>query len=66
MYLGSVFGLTLNLIHLARGREWVSRLFARVGEVRVLPESQLDAFLALTSSGPAFVAVVAEVVAARL
>jgi pyrroline-5-carboxylate reductase len=44
-------------------REWVSRLFARVGEVRVLPESQLDAFLALTSSGPAFVALVAEAMA---
>ena len=28
-----------------------------------LPESQLDAFLALTSSGPAFVAVVAEALA---
>jgi pyrroline-5-carboxylate reductase len=41
----------------------VSRLFARVGEVRVLPESQLDAFLALTSSGPAFVALVAEAMA---
>jgi pyrroline-5-carboxylate reductase len=44
-------------------REWVSRLFARVGEVRELPESQLDAFLALTSSGPAFVALVAEAMA---
>lgn len=41
-------------------RQWVSRLFARVGEVWELPEHQLDAFLALTSSGPAFVALVAE------
>ena len=41
-------------------RQWVHRLFARVGEVWELPESQLDAFLALTSSGPAFVALVAE------
>jgi pyrroline-5-carboxylate reductase len=34
-----------------------------VGEVVELPESQLDAFLALTSSGPAFVALVAEAMA---
>ena len=44
-------------------REWVRGLFARVGEVVELPEGQLDAFLALTSSGPAFVALVAEALA---
>jgi pyrroline-5-carboxylate reductase len=44
-------------------QEWVRSLFARVGEVLVLPEPQLDAFLALTSSGPAFVALVAEAMA---
>jgi pyrroline-5-carboxylate reductase len=44
-------------------REWVRGLFARVGEVVELPEAQLDAFLALTSSGPAFVALVAEALA---
>jgi len=44
-------------------REWVRGLFARVGEVLELPEGQLDAFLALTSSGPAFVALVAEALA---
>jgi pyrroline-5-carboxylate reductase len=44
-------------------REWVRQLFALVGEVAELPESQLDAFLALTSSGPAFVALVAEAMA---
>jgi len=38
-------------------------LFAQVGEVLELPETQLDAFLALTSSGPAFVALVAEAMA---
>ncbi|WP_038553614.1 pyrroline-5-carboxylate reductase [Synechococcus sp. KORDI-52] len=38
----------------------VQSLFAAVGEVLELPESQLPAFLALTSSGPAFVALVAE------
>jgi pyrroline-5-carboxylate reductase len=41
----------------------VQQLFAQVGEVLELPESQLDAFLALTSSGPAFVALVAEAMA---
>jgi pyrroline-5-carboxylate reductase len=44
-------------------RHWVCRLFSRVGEVLELPEAQLDAFLALTSSGPAFVALVAEAMA---
>jgi len=44
-------------------RQWVCRLFSRVGEVLELPEAQLDAFLALTSSGPAFVALVAEAMA---
>ena len=47
----------------ASRQEWVRGLFARVGEVVELPESQLDAFLALTSSGPAFVALVAEAMA---
>jgi pyrroline-5-carboxylate reductase len=44
-------------------RQWVRQLFVQVGEVHELPEPQLDAFLALTSSGPAFVAVVAEALA---
>ena len=44
-------------------RVWVEQLFAQVGEVLELPETQLDAFLALTSSGPAFVALVAEAMA---
>ncbi|MFN7230129.1 MAG: pyrroline-5-carboxylate reductase [Synechococcaceae cyanobacterium] len=44
-------------------REWLGCLFAQVGEVLELPETQLDAFLALTSSGPAFVALVAEAMA---
>ncbi len=44
-------------------RAWVRQLFALVGEVAELPEPQLDAFLALTSSGPAFVALVAEAMA---
>ena len=38
-------------------------LFRTVGEVLELPEAKLDAFLALTSSGPAFIAVVAEAMA---
>lgn len=44
-------------------RQWVNDLFARVGEVMELPEGQLDAFLALTSSGPAFLALIAEAMA---
>lgn len=47
----------------AAQRQWVHALFARVGEVLELPEGQLDAFLALTSSGPAFVALLAEAMA---
>ena len=43
--------------------DYLRLLFARVGEVLELPETQLDAFLALTSSGPAFVALVAEAMA---
>jgi pyrroline-5-carboxylate reductase len=46
-----------------QAREAVLSLFSRVGEVMELPEGQLDAFLALTSSGPAFVALVAEAMA---
>jgi len=41
-------------------REEVRQLFAQVGDVLDLPEPQLDPFLALTSSGPAFLALVAE------
>jgi len=44
----------------AEQRAWLEQLFSRVGAVWALPEPQLDAFLALTSSGPAFVALVAE------
>ena len=44
-------------------RTRVRHLFASVSEVLELPESKLDAFLALTSSGPAFVAIVAEAMA---
>lgn len=42
---------------------WVADLFRRVGEVHPLPEAQLDPFLALTSSGPAFAALVCEALA---
>jgi pyrroline-5-carboxylate reductase len=47
----------------AAERNWVRELFGQVGEVHELAETQLDAFLALTSSGPAFVALVAEALA---
>lgn len=43
--------------------DWVADLFRRVGEVHQLPEPQLDAFLALTSSGPAFAALICEALA---
>lgn len=42
---------------------WVADLFRQVGAVHRLPETQLDAFLALTSSGPAFAAMVCEALA---
>ena len=44
-------------------RQKVVQLFADVGEVLELPEEKLDAFLALTSSGPAFVALITEAMA---
>jgi pyrroline-5-carboxylate reductase len=47
----------------ANQRSRVDQLFSLVGEVHTLPEQQLDAFLALTSSGPAFLALVAEAMA---
>ncbi len=44
-------------------RRWVREMFSQVGEVHELAESLLDGFLALTSSGPAFLAVVCEALA---
>ena len=44
-------------------QSWALQLFQAVSEVLELPENQLDAFLALTSSGPAYVALVAEAMA---
>jgi len=44
-------------------RQLAHALLSPVGQVLDLPESQLDAFLALTSSGPAFLAVVIEALA---
>lgn len=56
---GLAFGTGIT----ASQRSEVDQLFSPVGEVFTLPEAQLDAFLALTSSGPAFLAVVAEAMA---
>ena len=53
------FGAGVN----AAQRQRVQQLFEGIGEVLELPESQVPAFLALTSSGPAFVALVAEALA---
>ena len=47
----------------AEQRLSVKGMFLPVSEVLELPETQLDAFLALTSSGPAYVALVAEAMA---
>ncbi len=41
----------------------VEKLFNPISEVLDLPEDQLDAFLALTSSGPAYIALIAEALA---
>ena len=47
----------------AADRERVKAFFSPVSEVLELSEDRLDAFLALTSSGPAYVALVAEAMA---
>ena len=47
----------------AQQRHWVKEAFDPVSEVLELPEYRLDAFLALTSSGPAYVALVVEAMA---
>jgi len=44
-------------------KQWVQAFFSPVSEVLELPEERLDAFLALTSSGPAYVALMAEAMA---
>ena len=44
-------------------RSLVETIFKPIGEVLDLPEDHLDAFLALTSSGPAYVALIAEALA---
>ena len=41
----------------------VEKIFNPISEVFQLPEMQLDAFLALTSSGPAYLALIAEALA---
>tara|TARA_B100000029_G_scaffold253813_1_gene250683 strand:- start:2636 stop:3436 length:801 start_codon:yes stop_codon:yes gene_type:complete len=42
---------------------WLNKIFDPISEVLHLPEDQLDAFLALTSSGPAYIALMAEALA---
>ena len=41
----------------------VEAIFRPISEVLELPEEQLDGFLALTSSGPAYVALISEALA---
>ncbi len=47
----------------AEDRRLTKEIFNPVSEVLELPESQLDAFLALTSSGPAYIALMSEALA---
>ena len=47
----------------AAHKQQVQAFFSPVSEVLELPEERLDAFLALTSSGPAYVAMMAEAMA---
>lgn len=44
-------------------QRWVQNFFQPVSEVFEIPEYQLDAFLALTSSGPAYVSMITEAMA---
>ena len=53
-------GLSWGLDVTPEQKSVVRQMFEPVSEVLELPESQLDAFLALTSSGPAYVALMAE------
>ena len=46
-----------------RERHLTRQVFSPISEVLELPEAQLDAFLALTSSGPAYIALIAEALA---
>ena len=46
-----------------KDRQEVMDIFKLVSEIVELPENKLDAFLALTSSGPAFIAMVTEALA---
>ena len=41
----------------------VNTIFEPISEVFTLPENQLDSFLALTSSGPAYISIMAEAIA---
>ena len=56
---GLSFGKELN----SKQRLKVKEIFEPISEVLELPEVQLDAFLALTSSGPAYVALIVEALA---
>ena len=56
---GLAWGEGVNACH----QQQVHAFFSPVSEVLELPEERLDAFLALTSSGPAYVAMMAEAMA---
>ncbi len=44
-------------------KQFVQKVFDPISEICELPEEQLDAFLALTSSGPGYIALIAEALA---
>jgi len=44
-------------------KQLVEAIFKPISEISELPEDQLDAFLALTSSGPAYIALISEALA---
>tara|TARA_Y100001968_G_scaffold280565_1_gene277130 strand:+ start:614 stop:1405 length:792 start_codon:yes stop_codon:yes gene_type:complete len=56
---GLSWGTGVNSQH----RLLVKEIFSPISEILELPEKQLDAFLALTSSGPAYVALILEALA---
>ena len=56
-------GLAFNDDLPVKQKSFAREFFDPISEVFELPEAQLDAFLALTSSGPAYVALIAEALA---
>lgn len=60
---GGLTGLSVDVSVSSSQRNKVLEIFQPVSEIFELPEDQIDAFLALTSSGPAYVALIVEALA---